>query len=51
MDYCNTHAIDLVVIGRHKRTGLSAWLAGAPADSILPDVAADLLVVQLDLVD
>ncbi|MDO4894629.1 MULTISPECIES: universal stress protein [Moraxella] len=47
VDYCNTHGIDLVVIGRHKRTGLSAWLAGATADSILPDVTADLLVVQL----
>lgn len=47
VDYCNSHTIDLVVIGRHKRTGLSAWLAGATADSILPDVNADLLVVQL----
>ncbi|MDO4440931.1 MAG: universal stress protein [Moraxella sp.] len=47
VDYCKNHAIDLVVIGRHKRTGLSAWLAGATADSILPDVDSDLLVVQL----
>lgn len=47
VDYCNNHAIDLVIIGRHKRTGLSAWLAGATADSILPDVDSDLLVVQL----
>lgn len=47
VDYCKTHAVDLVVIGRHKRTGLSAWIAGATADSILPDVDSDLLVVQL----
>ncbi|WII95411.1 universal stress protein [Moraxella haemolytica] len=47
VDYCKNNAIDLVVIGRHKRTGLSAWLAGATADSILPDVDSDLLVVQL----
>lgn len=47
VDYCHNHAIDLVVIGRHKRTGLSAWLTGATADSILPDVESDLLVVQL----
>lgn len=47
VDYCKTHAIDLVVIGRHQRTGLSAWIAGATADSILPDVQSDLLVVQL----
>lgn len=47
VDYCHQHAVDLVVIGRHKRTGLSAWIAGATADSILPDVDSDLLVVQL----
>ena len=47
VDYCHQHAVDLVVIGRHKRTGLSAWIAGATAASILPDVDSDLLVVQL----
>lgn len=47
VDYCHQHAVDLVVIGRHKRTGLSAWIAGATVDSILPDVDSDLLVVQL----
>ena len=47
VDYCHQHAVDLVVIGRHKRTGLSAWIAGATADSILPDIDSDLLVVQL----
>ena len=47
VDFCQTHTVDLVIIGRHKRTGLSALLAGATADSILPDVNADLLVVQL----
>lgn len=47
VDYCNNHTIDLVVIGRHKRTGLNAWLTGATADSILPDIDSDLLVVQL----
>ena len=45
------HTIDLVVIGRHKRTGLSAWLTGATADSILPDIDSDLLVVQLAKID
>lgn len=51
VDYCKSHAIDLVIIGRHKRTGLSAWLMGATADSILPDVDADFLVVQLAQAD
>lgn len=47
VDYCNNNTVDLIIIGRHKRTGLSAWITGATADSILPDVACDLLVVQL----
>lgn len=47
VDYCHQHAVDLIVIGRHKRTGLLAWLTGATADSILPDIDSDLLVVQL----
>ena len=51
IDYCKTHAIDLVVIGRHKRKGLSAWLTGSTVDSILPEIDSDLLVVQLAKVD
>lgn len=51
VDYAKNHAIDLIVIGRHKRKGLSAWLTEATADSILPDVKSDLLVVQLANVD
>ncbi|MDO5651674.1 MAG: universal stress protein [Moraxella sp.] len=47
VDFCKTHTVDLVVIGRHKRTGLSAWITGSTVDSILPDLNADLLVVQL----
>lgn len=37
---------DLIVIGRHKRTGLASLL-GSTADDILPDVDADVLVVKL----
>lgn len=47
IDYCQTHQIDLLVIGRHKRTGLAAWVSGSTADSILPDIDCDLLIVQL----
>lgn len=47
VDYCQSQPVDLVIIGRHKRTGLSAWLTGATVDSILPDIDADLLVVPL----
>lgn len=47
VDFCKKHTVDLAVIGRHKRTGLSAWIVGSTVDSILPDLDADLLVVQL----
>lgn len=49
IDYCQKQPVDLVIIGRHKRTGLSAWLTGATVDSILPDIDADLLVVPLSM--
>lgn len=48
LDYCQSHVVELVVIGRHKRTGLLGWLVESTADSILPQLSADLLVVQLD---
>ncbi|OOS07116.1 universal stress protein A [Moraxella cuniculi DSM 21768] len=47
VDYCQAHSVDLLVIGRHKRTGLSAWITGATADNVLPNIDSDLLVVQL----
>lgn len=47
IDYCQAHTVDLVIIGRHKRTGLLSWLQGATADSILPNVSADILIVPL----
>ena len=37
---------DLIVLGRHKRTGLASLL-GSTADDILPEVKADVLVVRL----
>ncbi|WP_019673811.1 universal stress protein [Psychrobacter lutiphocae] len=48
INYCNKHEVDLVVIGRHERHGLSAWINGATADCILPNVSCDVLVVKLD---
>lgn len=47
IEYCESHPIDLLIIGRHQRTGLSAWLMGATADSILPEIKADILIVPL----
>lgn len=49
--YCQSNTIDLLIIGRHKRTGILAWLEGATADSILPDIDADILIVPLKATD
>lgn len=46
LDYVEANSPDLVVIGRHKRTGLASLL-GATADDILPGVECDVLVVYL----
>ena len=46
LDYCNKTEPDLIVIGRHVRTGLASLL-GATADDILPGVNCDVLVVKL----
>ncbi|MDO4434794.1 MAG: universal stress protein [Cardiobacteriaceae bacterium] len=46
LDYVETHQPDLLVIGRHTRTGLASLL-GATADDILPSVGCDVLVVKL----
>lgn len=48
VNYCHKNAVDLLVIGRHERHGISAWLSGATADNILPNVPCDSLVVRLD---
>jgi universal stress protein A len=48
VNYCHKHDVDLLVIGRHKRTGITAWISGATADNILPNVPCDSLVVKLD---
>ncbi|UJF24008.1 universal stress protein [Suttonella sp. R2A3] len=46
LDYVENNHPDLIVIGRHKRTGLASLL-GATADDILPGVDCDVLVVYL----
>lgn len=46
LDYVESHSPDLIVIGRHTRTGLASLL-GATADDILPSVSCDVLVVKL----
>jgi universal stress protein A len=48
VSYCHKHDVDLLVIGRHKRTGIAAWISGATADNILPNVPCDSFVVRLD---
>ena len=48
VNYCHKHEVDLLVIGRHERHGIAAWLSGATADNILPNVPCDSLVVRLN---
>ena len=48
VNYCHKNDVDLLVIGRHERHGIAAWLSGATADNILPNVPCDSLVVRLD---
>lgn len=48
VDYCHEKNVDLLVIGRHERHGIAAWLVKATADSILPNAPCDSLVVRLD---
>ncbi len=48
INYCHENDVDLLVIGRHERRGIAAWLVGATADNILPNVPCDSLVVKLD---
>lgn len=48
VNYCREKKVDLLIIGRHERHGIAAWLVGATADYILPNVHCDSLVVKLD---
>lgn len=48
VNYCHKKDVDLLIIGRHERRGIAAWLVAATADSILPNVPCDSLVVRLD---
>lgn len=48
INYCHKNDVDLVIIGRHERHGISAWINGATVDAILPNVNCDVLVVKLE---
>ncbi|WP_299186855.1 universal stress protein [uncultured Psychrobacter sp.] len=48
VNYCHEKNVDLLIIGRHERHGIAAWLVGATADNILPNAPCDSLVVKLD---
>ncbi|PIE47164.1 MAG: universal stress protein [Gammaproteobacteria bacterium] len=49
ISYCDAHQVDLLVIGRHERHGLSALLHGSTVDNIIPNIKCDVLVVHLDI--
>ncbi|MEN2750072.1 universal stress protein [Psychrobacter sp. FBL11] len=48
INYCHEKNVDLLIIGRHERHGIAAWLVGATADNILPNTPCDSLVVKLN---
>lgn len=48
VNYCHKKDVDLLIIGRHERHGIAAWLVGATADNILPNAPCDSLVVRLN---
>lgn len=48
VEYCDEHHVDLLVIGRHERHGLSAIFTGSTVDNILSKISCDVLVVHLD---
>lgn len=47
VSYCRSHQVDLMIIGRHERHGLSALFKGTTIDNILPDIHCDVLIVHL----
>ncbi|MEC5209320.1 universal stress protein A [Psychrobacter sp. PL15] len=49
INYCHEKEVDLLIIGRHERRGIAAWLVGATVDNILPNAPCDSLVVKLDM--
>jgi universal stress protein A len=49
VNYCHEKEVDLLIIGRHERRGIAAWLVGATVDNILPNAPCDSLVVKLDM--
>lgn len=48
INYCDKNDVDLLIIGRHERHGISAWINGATVDALLPNVSCDVLVVKLE---
>ena len=48
VNYCRENEVDLLIIGRHERRGIAAWLVKATSDSSLPNVPCDSLLVKLD---
>lgn len=49
ISYCDAHQVDLLVIGRHERHGLSALLHGSTVNNIMPNIKCDVLVVHLNI--
>lgn len=46
IDYANRHAIDLIVMATHGRSGLSRWVYGSVADKVLRGATVPVLLVR-----
>lgn len=47
--YATEHAIDLVVVGTHGRTGLDRWLLGSVAERVVRTAPVPVLTVRPDV--
>ncbi|ESP89335.1 universal stress protein [Candidatus Halobonum tyrrellensis] len=46
VDYATDHAVDLVVMGTHGRTGLERYLTGSVAEGVVRDSPAPVMTVS-----
>jgi nucleotide-binding universal stress UspA family protein len=46
IDYAKTHAIDLIVMSTHGRTGLQRWLLGSVASKVMEAAPCPVLLVR-----
>jgi nucleotide-binding universal stress UspA family protein len=46
IDYANQHAVDLIIMATHGRSGLRRWVYGSVADKVLRGAKVPILIVR-----